>query len=88
MIRQGTMGGALASQASLDDGISGQFHSSQEELEYGSVEMSPLIFQDDLLEGSPGIVEARAANIRVHRVMLEKRLTLNKDKSVCLVWGP
>ena len=54
VIGQGTIGGALASQASLDDGIDGQFHGSQEELQYGAVAMSPLIFQDDLLEGSPG----------------------------------
>ena len=87
MIGQGTMGGALASQASLDDGIYRQFHGSQEELQYGSVPLSPLIFQDDLPECSPGVVEARSANIRVNRVMTEKRLALNRDKSVCLVWG-
>ena len=87
VIGLGTMGGALASQASLDNGINGQFHGSQEELQYGSVPLSPLIFQEDLLEGSHGVLEARAANIKVNRVMLEKRLTLNRDKSVCLVWG-
>ena len=83
MIGQGTMGGALASQASLDDGIYGQFHGSQEELQYGSVALSPLIFQDDLLEGSPGVMEARSANIRVNRVMVENRLALNREK-VCV----
>ena len=87
VIGQGTIGGAIASQGSLDDGIRGQFQGSQEELRYGSVEMGPLIFQDDLLEGSPGVIEARAANIRVAMVMREKRLCLNEDKSVCLVWG-
>ena len=87
VIGQGTIGGALASQASLDDGIQGQFEGSQEELRYGSVEMGPLMFQDDLLAGSPGLTEARAANMRINMVMKEKRLRLNKDKSVCLVWG-
>ena len=87
VIGQGTIGGAIASQGSLDDGISGQFQGSQEELRYGSVEMGPLLFQDDLLEGSPGVTEARSANIRVAMVMKEKRLCLNEDKSVCLVWG-
>ena len=87
VIGQGTIGGAIASQGSLDDGIRGQFQGSQEELRYGSVEMGPLLFQDDLLEGSPGVIEARAANIRVSMVMKEKQLSLNEDKSVCLVWG-
>ena len=87
VIGQGTIGDALALQASLDDGITGQFYGSGEELQYGAVAMSPLIFQDDLLEGSPGVLEARSANIRINKVMMEKRLTLNEDKSVCLVWG-
>ena len=87
VIGQGTMAGALASQASLDDGIYGQFYGSQEEVKYGSVAMSPLLFQDDLLESSPGITEARAANIRVDKMLKEKRLSLNEKKSVCLVWG-
>ena len=82
VIGQGTIGGAIASQGSLDDGIRDQFQGSQEEIRYGSVEMGPLIFQDDLLEGSPGVIEARAANIRVATVMKQKRLTLNEDKSV------
>ena len=82
-----SIGGALASQASLNDGISGQFEGSHEEVRYGSVEMGPLIFQDDLLESSPGVKEARSANVRIDMVMKEKRLCLNKDKSVCLLWG-
>ena len=49
--------------------------------------MGPLILQDDLLEVSPGITEARAANIRVAMVMREKSLCLNEDKSVWLVWA-
>ena len=35
VIGQGTIGGAIASQGSLDDGIRGQFEGSQEELQYG-----------------------------------------------------
>ena len=42
-------------------------------MKYGAVPMSPLIFQDDLLECSPGIIEARSANIRINKVMIEKR---------------
>ena len=60
---------------------------SQEQIRYRSMEIGPLLFQDDLLEGSLGILEARSANIRVSMVMKEKRLGLNKDNSVCLVWG-
>ena len=55
-------------------GISSHFkmrhQGSQEELRYISVEIGPLIFKDDILEGSPGVIQARAANIRV--VMREK----------------
>ena len=87
VIGQGTMARALASQASLDDGIDGQFFGSQEEVKYGAVAMSPLLFQDDLLECSPGIIEARATNLCIERVLTEKRLVLNEDKTVCLVWG-
>ena len=87
VIRQGTIGGAIASQGSLDDGIRGQFMGSQEELGYGSVEMGPLLFQEDLLEGFPGVIETTATNLRVAMVMKEKRLGMNEDKSVCLVWG-
>ena len=75
MIGQGTMGGALASQASLDDGIDGRFHGSQEELSYDLCPMSPLLFQDDILESSRGITEASATNICVERVLIEKRLS-------------
>ena len=32
-------------------------------------------------------MEARSANIKLNRVMIEKRLTLNEDKLVYLVWG-
>ena len=83
VIGQGTIGGALASQASLDDGIHGQFKGTQEEVRYGSVEMGPLIFQDDLLENSPGVKEARAANVKVAAVMKEKRLHLTSRCACC-----
>ena len=40
-VGQGTIGGALASQGSLDDGVMLQFEGSQEEVGYGSVEVLP-----------------------------------------------
>ena len=54
VIGQGTIGGALVSQASLDDGIMAQFEGSSE-WAYGSVELLPFMVQDDF-EGFMAIV--------------------------------
>ena len=47
IVGQGTIGRALVSQSVLDEGISGVFApGGQDKLNYGSVPVSPLSFQD------------------------------------------
>ena len=76
------------SQAVLDEGISGAFvPGGQDEMNYGSVPMSPLIFQDDVIHGAGGIKEARIANNKQDRIVKSLNLSLNQEKTVCLVMG-
>ena len=86
-VGQGTIGGALASQASLDDGIMEQFHESQEEVSYGAVEVLPILFQDDISHDSTSLLDARVANFKLDMVMKTKQLSLNRDKTVLVVLG-
>ena len=71
-VGQGTIGGALVSQASLDDGILGQFEGSGG-LAYGSLELLPFQFQDDFENISSTVLEARVANMKVDTMVKEKR---------------
>ena len=88
VVGQGTLGGALVSQAVLDEGISEQFApGGEDEMIYGSVPMAPVIFQDDILHAAEGIKEARIANARMDRVVKRLNLTLNKDKTFCISMG-
>ena len=45
---QGSGGAALASQANLDKGITSMFHGSSDLTFYGTVPISPLLFQDNI----------------------------------------
>ena len=88
VVGQGTIGGALVSQAVLDDGIQEYFKAgSQEELRYGSVLMAPVLFQDDFLHGVKGLDEARKGNIKVNKMIKERALKLNSKKTVCMMIG-
>ena len=86
VLGQGTLGGALISQAVLDDGVAGQFQPG-EGMSYGSIQMAPMMWQDDLLYGMEGMEEARRAARKMNIVMKERAWTLNREKSVCLVVG-
>ena len=54
---------------------------------YGTLDLMPLMFQDDFQHGSGSVLEARINNVRVDVGVNEKRLTLNSDKTVCIVMG-
>ena len=72
----------------LDDGAMEHFPPGGElQLEYGSVPLAPFMFQDDLLNGTEGLAQARETNARVNCLMKDRGLTLNKDKSVFMVIG-
>jgi hypothetical protein len=88
VIGQGTIGGALVSQAVLDEGIREQFTpGGPEELSYGGVDLAPLLFQDDFLHGAEGLPQAREANRKVNIMVKQRALGLNSKKSVCIVIG-
>ena len=66
----------------LDEGISGVFApGGRDELNFGSVPISPLIFQDDVIHGAGGIDEARRANDKVDKVVKSLNLSLNREKN-------
>ena len=88
VVGQGTLGGALVSQAVLDEGISEEFApGGEDELTYGSVPLAPLLFQDDVLHAAEGVKEARSANLKMSRVVKRFNLTLNEEKSFCIAIG-
>ena len=45
------------------------------------------MFQDDLLNGTEGLAQARETNNKVNCLMKDRGLTLNKDKSVFMILG-
>ena len=49
--------------------------------------MAPCMFQDDLANGSVGLLEARIANQKVDVLVKQRGLKLNRDKSVCVIIG-
>ena len=88
VVGQGTMGGALVSQAVLDTGIQQEFHpGGEEEMQYGSVPLAPLLFQDDVLHGVEGLEQARSGNLKLNKILKQRALKLNSKKSVCLMIG-
>ena len=88
VVGQGTIGGALVSQAVLDDGVMENFTPGGDiQAKYGSVPMAPFMFQDDLINVVEGLPQARIANSKVDIVMKQRGLALNKDKSVCVIMG-
>ena len=71
-----------------DERISGGFvPGGLDKMNYGSVPMSPFIFQDDVIHGAGGIKEARIANNKIYRIVKSLNLSLNQEKTVCLVMG-
>ena len=87
MIGQGTVGGALVSQANLDRGMVEMFAGSQEEVSYGGVRILPLMFQDDIMRAAGSVTSARVGNIKVNAVMRSKQLCLNVDKTGYILFG-
>ena len=60
MVGQGTMGGALVSQAVLDEGTEELFvPGDKNEINYGSVPMAPCLLQDDIKHGANDREKAR-----------------------------
>ena len=88
VLGQGTLGGALISQAVLDDGIMEHFYPGEEgQPIYGTVPLAPTLFQDDLANGADGILQARLSSAKINLMIKQRGLRLNEDKSVCLIFG-
>ena len=88
VVGQGTIGGALVSQAVLDEGVKEHFEpGNEDELNYGKVPLGPCMFQDDLIHASTEVEKARNASQKMNLVMKKHALKLNKDKSVLIVMG-
>ena len=88
VLGQGTLGGAIVSQAVLDEGVMEHFLPGEEgQPRYGAVDLAPCMFQDDLANGSVGLLAARVANQKVDFLVKERGLQLNRDKSVCIIVG-
>ena len=98
VVGQGTIGGALISQAVLDEGIKEQFTpGGEEEMNYGEVPMGPCMLQDDLIHCSSGLEgatpglgrleRAREASRKINITMKKHALKLNEKKSICLFMG-
>ena len=88
IVGQGTIGGALGSQAVLDNGVSEYFPpGGGDELNYGTTAMAPLLFQDDLIHSTGGIRAARLANVRIDKVVKKLNLNLHEDKTSCILLG-
>ena len=88
VIGQGTIGGALISQAVLDEGVTNHFPpAGRLQLEYGAVPQAPLLWMDDVLNPARGLEEARESCKRMNTVMKERGLNLNQGKTVCIVIG-
>ena len=66
VLGQGTLGSAIISQAVLDEGVMEHFPPGGEvQLQYSTVPPAPLMYQDDLADGSDSIENARITNRRV-----------------------
>lgn len=85
VIGQGTLGGAIVSQAVLDEWVMEHFTPGEEgQLKYGQVPLAPMMFMEDLLNGSEGLNQARLANANIDCMVKQRGLKLNEDKSVCM----
>ena len=88
VVGQGTIGGALVSQAVLDEGVMEHFSPGEEgEMQYGGVPLAPMMFMDDLIHSTRGVKEARRASCKVNILMKERALHLNQGKSTFIMYG-
>ena len=88
VLGQGTLGGTLISQAVLDEGVMDQFPPGGElQMNYGTVPLAPLMFQDDLADSSENWAKASETNKRVYFIVKQHCLDLNrKTNSVHNNW--
>jgi hypothetical protein len=57
------------------------------QLDYGTVPLAPFMWVDDMLNATGDVEKARQVNNKVDTLMKQRGLTLNEDKSVCIILG-
>ena len=77
----------MISSINLDIPIRTFFHESEHEVQYGDIEMGPIIYQDDLARLASSVVHAQAGIDKVEICMETKMLDLHDEKSCFLVVG-
>ena len=88
VVGQGMLGSALVSQAVLDEAGMEHFPPGGElQMEYGDVPLAPMMWLDDVINGAEDLGEARRVNERINMLLKQRGLSLNQDKSVCLIIG-
>jgi hypothetical protein len=88
VVGQGMLGGALVSQAVLDDGVTEHVTPGDSlQMGYGEVPMVPLLWLDDIINTAGGLDEARQINVLINKVMKQRGLSLNEDKSAIIIIG-
>ena len=88
VVGQGMLGGALVSQAVLDEGVMEHLAPGGElQMEYGDVPLAPLMWMDDVMNPAESLDKAREVNLKVNFLLKQRGLSLNKKKSACIIVG-
>ena len=77
----------LASQLDIDLGVKSYFNNSQKEARYGSVQIQPQSFQDDILRVAPNLSSACSGNIKMQMMLSEKLLQCHPSKTCFVLFG-
>jgi hypothetical protein len=83
-VGQGTLEGAIVSAVNLDSGVNDFFHDSEYEVNYGGVDLQPLLFQDDVARLSADLAAVQMGNNKMETLAETKLLNYNLEKS-CLL---
>ena len=57
------------------------------QMEYGEVQMAPLLWLDDIINRAEQLDQARQVIQRIDFLMKQRGLCLNQDKYVCIIMG-
>ena len=86
-VGQGTLEGAIISAVNLDSGVNDFFHDSEHEVNYGGVEIKPLLFQDDVARLATDLESVQFGNDKMEALAETKLLNFNLEKSCFIVMG-
>ena len=86
VVGQGTIGGALISQAVLDDAVTESFPlaGSQDMIQYGNIPIAPLMWVDDILNPCETVQQARQTNIKINKIIKGRCLNLTQKNPPAL----